>query len=117
MIQNMSFIFSIQLIAFFILFNILLLNPIDYAFSDGLFEERLPPASVGDREASLYTKINPPILTSDTKENAFFELRLFDAKTDETIKFVSYFIAVEKNDKLLMRESFSFSYRSFKVKD
>lgn len=106
MIQNMSFIFSIQLIAFFILFNILLLNPIDYAFSDGLFEERLPPASVGDREASLYTKINPPILTSDTKENAFFELRLFDAKTDETIKFVSYFIAVEKNDKLLMRDLF-----------
>ena len=102
----MSFIFSIQLIAFFILFNILLLNPIDYAFSDGLFEERLPPASVGDREASLYTKINPPILTSDTKENAFFELRLFDAKTDETIKFVSYFIAVEKNDKLLMRDLF-----------
>ena len=102
----MSFIFSIQLMAFFILFNILLLNPIDYAFSDGLFEERLPPASVGDREASLYTKINPPILTSDTKENAFFELRLFDAKTDETIKFVSYFIAVEKNDKLLMRDLF-----------
>ena len=106
MIQNMIFIFSIQLIAFFILFNILLLNPIDYAFSDGLFEERLPPASVGDREASLYTKINPPILTSDTKENAFFELRLFDAKTDETIKFVSYFIAVEKNDQLLMRDLF-----------
>lgn len=106
MIQNMSFIFCIQLIAFFILFNILLLNPIDYAFSDGLFEERLPPASVGDREASLYTKINPPVLTSDTKENAFFELRLFDAKTDENIKFVSYFIAVEKNDKLLMRDLF-----------
>lgn len=106
MIQNMSFIFSIQLIAFIILFNILLLYPIDYAFSDGLFEERLPPASVGDREASLYTKINPPVLTSDTKENAFFELRLFDAKTDENIKFVSYFIAVEKNDKLLMRDLF-----------
>lgn len=102
----MIFIFSIQLIAFFILFNILLLYPIDYAFSDGLFEERLPPASVGDREASLYTKINPPVLTSDTKENAFFELRLFDAKTDENIKFVSYFIAVEKNDKLLMRDLF-----------
>ncbi|HEX7140937.1 MAG TPA: hypothetical protein VF222_00505 [Nitrososphaeraceae archaeon] len=102
----MSFIFSIQLIAFIILFNILLLYPIDYAFSDGLFEERLPPASVGDREASLYTKINPPVLTSDTKENAFFELRLFDAKTDENIKFVSYFIAVEKNDKLLMRDLF-----------
>ena len=102
----MSFLFSIQLITFFILFNISLLYPIHNAFSDGLFEEKLPPASVGDREASLYTKINPPILTSDSKENAFFELRLFDAKTDENIKFVSYFITVEKDDQLLMRDLF-----------
>src|ERR671913_362643 len=104
--NKMSFLFSIQLITFFILFNISLLYPIHNAFSDGLFEEKLPPASVGDREASLYTKINPPILTSDSKENAFFELRLFDAKTDETIKFVSYFISVEKDDQLLMRDLF-----------
>jgi hypothetical protein len=104
--QKQNFLFSIQLIAFFFILNLLLLNPIDDAFSDGLFEEKLPPASVGDREASLYTKINPPILTSDSKENAFFELRLFDAKTDETIKFVSYFISVEKDDQLLMRDLF-----------
>ena len=65
--HKISFLFSIQLIAFFILFNIFLLYPIHNAFPDGLFEEKLPPASVGDREASLYTKINPPILTSDSK--------------------------------------------------
>ena len=87
------------------------MNQIQNAFSDGLFEENLPPASVGDREASLYTKISPPILTSGSKENAFFELRLFDAKTDETIQHVSYFITVEKDGKLLMRDSFSFSSR------
>ena len=104
--QKQNFLFSIQLIALFFILNLLLLKPIDDAFSDGLFEEKLPPASVGDREASLYTKINPPILTSDSKENAFFELRLFDAKTDETIKFVSYFISVEKDDQLLMRDLF-----------
>ena len=80
--QKMNFLFSIQLIVLFVftLNLLILLNPIHNAFSDGLFEEKLPPASVGDREASLYTKINPPILTSDSKENAFFELRLFDAK-------------------------------------
>ena len=61
--HQMSFLFSIQLIAFFILFNILLLYPIPHVFSDGLFEENLPPASIGDREASLYTKIHPPVLT------------------------------------------------------
>lgn len=112
----MSFLFSIQLITFFILFNISLLYPIHNAFSDGLFEEKLPPASVGDREASLYTKINPPILTSDSKENAFFELRLFDAKTDENIKFVSYFLTVEKDDKLLMRDLFHSPIGPLKLK-
>src|SRR5918993_3246656 len=114
--NKMSFLFSIQLITFFILFNISLLYPIHNAFSDGLFEEKLPPASVGDREASLYTKINPPILTSDSKENAFFELRLFDAKTDENIKFVSYFITVEKDDKLLMRDLFHSPIGPLKLK-
>jgi len=104
--QKNNFLFSIQLITFFFTLNFLLLNSIHNAFSDGLFEENLPPASVGDREASLYTKINPPILTSDSKENTFFELRLFDAKTDETIKFVSYFITVEKDGQLLMRDLF-----------
>jgi hypothetical protein len=107
---------SIQLIVFFFTLNLLLLNPIHNAFSDGLFEEKLPPASVGDREASLYTKINPPILTSDSKENAFFELRLFDAKTDETVKFVSYFITVEKDDQLLMRDLFHSSQGPLKLK-
>ncbi len=92
------------------------MNPIHSAFSDGLFEEKLPPATVGDREASLYTKINPPILTSDSKENAFFELRLFDAKTDENIKFVSYFIAVEKDGKLLMRDLFHSPIGPLKLK-
>ena len=114
--NKMSFLFSIQLITFFILFNISLLYPIHNAFSDGLFEEKLPPASVGDREASLYTKINPPILTSDSKENAFFELRLFDAKTDENIKFVSYFITVEKDDNLLMRDLFHSPIGPLKLK-
>ena len=93
--QKVNFFLVTQLGVFLFILNLLLLfTPIQNAFSDGLFQENLPPASVGDREASLYTKISPPILTSDSKENAFFELRLFDAKTDETIKFVSYFITV-----------------------
>ncbi|HYJ00823.1 MAG TPA: hypothetical protein VEW92_01295 [Nitrososphaeraceae archaeon] len=92
------------------------MNPIHNALADGLFEENLPPASVGDREASLYTKINPPILTSDSKQDAFFELRLFDANTDETIKFVSYFITVEKDDQLLMRDLFHSSQGPLKLK-
>jgi hypothetical protein len=114
--QKMRFLFVIQIIAFFITLNILLLNQIQDALADGLFEENLPPASVGDREASLYTKISPQILTSDSKKNAFFELRLFDAKTDETIQHVSYFITVEKDGKLLMRDLFHSHQGSLKLK-
>lgn len=114
--QKMRFLFVIPIIAFFITLNILLLNPIQDALADGLFEENLPPASVGDREASLYTKISPQILTSDSKKNAFFELRLFDAKTDETIQHVSYFITVEKDGKLLMRDLFHSHQGSLKLK-
>ena len=53
-------------------------------YGDGLTMENLPPASVGDRDASLFIKISPPILTKDTVGDKFLELRLFDAKTGET---------------------------------
>ena len=46
----------------FIAFALILLVP-SQAFGDGLTQENLPPASVGDREASLFIKISPPILT------------------------------------------------------
>jgi hypothetical protein len=114
--KKLNLLFSIQLIIFFSLFNFLFLNPLQESFSDGLAQENLPPVSVGDREASLFTRINPPILTSDTKENTFFELRLIDAKTDETIKFVSYFITVEKDGQLLMRDLFHSSQGPLKLK-
>ena len=91
-------------------------SPIQSVVADGLFEEKLPPASVGDREASLYTKISPPILTSESKENAFFELKLFDAKTDKNIEHVSYFISVEKDGKLIMRDLFHSHQGPLKLK-
>ena len=77
-----------------------------FAFSDGLFQENLPPATVGDRQASLFTKVSPPVLTSDTHQKRFFELRLYDAKTGNNITNVNYFITVTKAGKLLMRDLF-----------
>jgi len=76
------------------------------ASADGIFEENLPPATVGNRVASLYTKISPPILTSDTMQNAFFQLKLFDSKTGNNITNVNYFLTIYKGDKLLLRELF-----------
>lgn len=65
-------------------------------YADGLTQENLPPASLGDREGSLFVKISPPIYTTETKGNAFMQFRLFDARTNETIKFVTYDITVTK---------------------
>ncbi|WP_148700163.1 peptidase [Candidatus Nitrososphaera evergladensis] len=80
------------------------------AFADGLTQENLPPASFGDQQASLFVKINPPILTTESKQDAYLQFRLFDAKTNETIKFPTLNIAVYKgtdpNAKPLMQDFF-----------
>ena len=59
----------------------------------GLLSHNIP-ASIGDREASLFIQINPPILTSETQEDAYLEMRLYDARTGETIRFTTFIIEV-----------------------
>lgn len=76
------------------------------AYGDGLTVENLPPATVGNRQASLFIKISPPILTSETIQDTFLQLRLFDANNNQTIQHTSYFITVKKNNELLMRDLF-----------
>jgi hypothetical protein len=66
------------------------------AYADGLTQENLPPASLGDREGSLFVKINPPIYTTESEEDAFMQFRLFDANTNETVQHVTYDITVSK---------------------
>ena len=87
-----------QVLLVSILLSILFLAPsiTQLAFSDGLFEENLPPASVGDRRAGLFVKINPPILTSDSKQDAYVLFRLFDEKTNQTIEHTTYLISITK---------------------
>ena len=86
--------------------------PFERVYADGLTQENLPPASLGDRDGSLFVKINPPVYTTESKENAFMQFRLFDAKTNETINFVTYDITVRKganpssDDKPLLRDFF-----------
>lgn len=66
------------------------------AYADGLTAENLPPATVGDREAGLFVKINPAILTSESQENAFLQFRLFDERNNETIQHVTYDISIRR---------------------
>ena len=80
-------------------------------YGDGLTAENLPPATVGDRQASLFVKISPPILTTESKENAFLQFRLYDERDNQTIKFVTYEIAIRKanapqDSKPLLRDFF-----------
>jgi hypothetical protein len=67
-------------------------------YADGLTAESLPPATVGDREAGLFVKISPPILTNESQENAFLQFRLFDERNNQTIKFVTSEISIRKAD-------------------
>ena len=66
---------------------LMLVSPVEYYFfnqkanADGLSQENLPPASVGNRQASLYLKVNPPVLTTGAAQNAYMQFRLFDANT------------------------------------
>ncbi len=87
--------------AIFLVFQLLLSSTGRYdifrkAYADGLTQENLPPASVGNRKASLFVKVNPPILTSDNRQDAYMQFRLFDANNNKTIQHVTYEITVNK---------------------
>ncbi|MGC1927910.1 MAG: hypothetical protein WA667_02970, partial [Candidatus Nitrosopolaris sp.] len=66
------------------------------AYADGLSVENLPPASVGNRQMSLYVKVNPPILTTSGAHNTYMQFRLFDASNNQTIQHVTYLITVTR---------------------
>ena len=66
------------------------------AYADGLTQENLPPASVGNRQLSLYLKVSPPILTTAASHNAYMQFRLFDASNNQTIQHVTYQITVTR---------------------
>jgi hypothetical protein len=83
-------------IAFFVVLVLPAVLSSQRAFADGLTQENLPPASFKGREAALFVKINPPILTSESRQDAYLQFRLFDVKTNETIKFPTLNIAVYK---------------------
>jgi hypothetical protein len=81
---------------------LMLITPLEYSFfiqkayADGLSVENLPPASVGNRQLSLYLRVNPPILTTASSHSAYMQFRLFDASNNQTIQHVTYLITVTR---------------------
>lgn len=69
--------------------------PSQKAFADGLTVETFS-ASLGGREAELLVRVNPPILTDASIEDAYLLLRLYDANNNQTIQYTSFIITVEK---------------------
>ena len=89
--------------AFFMLL-FMLVSPIQYcffnqkAYAHGLSQENLPPISIGNRQMSLYLKINPLILTPASAHNAYMQFRLFNVINNEPAhnQHVTYKIIVTK---------------------
>ena len=88
----------------------MIVSPVEYysfnqhAYADGLSQENLPPATIGNRQASLYLKVNPPVLTTAAAQNAYMQFRLFDANNNQTIQHVTYQITVTRGTSSSTRE-------------
>lgn len=80
--------------AFGLLFPIII-QPVRQAFADGLFMEEFQ-ASLRGRDVRLAVNVNPPILTSANRQDAYIQFSLYDAKTNATIKYSTWDILIEK---------------------
>jgi hypothetical protein len=69
--------------------------PNSKAFGDGLTMETFS-ATLGDRNADLLVQVNPPILTDASRNDAYILFRLYDANNNQTIKYSTFFVSVEK---------------------
>ncbi|UVS68941.1 hypothetical protein [Nitrososphaera viennensis] len=71
------------------------------AFADGGDRKEIN-ASLKGRDGKLLVRISPPVLTSENIQDASIMFRLYDANTNETIKFTSLFLSVLKDGKQLL---------------
>jgi hypothetical protein len=79
------------------------------AHGDGFAAENLPPATVGNTKITLFVKMNPPIITSNTTQEKYLQFRVFDANTNNTLLHDTLLITVTKasnEQQVLLRELF-----------
>jgi len=76
------------------------------AFGNGFSAEDLPPASVGNRQISLFVQMSPPVLTLENQQQPTITLRLYDRNTNQNITHVTYFVKLEKNGNVLLTDWF-----------
>jgi hypothetical protein len=73
------------------------------AYADGFTQENLLPVNIGNRKISLFVKLSPPIITSQTTQDRYVFFRWFDANTNQTIQHTTFLVFVEKHGKELMQ--------------
>jgi hypothetical protein len=89
---------SLSFVTFLILPAILVSVPQLFdqkAHADGIFRHEIA-ANISGRDAKLVVQVNPPVLTSETIQDAFVQFRLFDANTNVTVPHTTYEITVTK---------------------
>ena len=95
---------------FFLIFVLVSFSVVIYiipqVYGDGFTQETLPAASVGNRTVSLFIKINPPIITSDSNQDRYLLFRWFDANTNQTIPHTTFLVFVTKHNQLLVQSLF-----------
>src|SRR5918912_120195 len=52
--------------------------------------------ALAGKNAQLLVKVNPPILTDQSRNDAYLLFRLYDANSNQTIPYSTFFITVEK---------------------
>ena len=78
------------------------------AYGDGLAQEQIS-SSLGNRKADLLIKMTPPVVTNETLQkgqNPLMEFRLFDSNTNQSFSHVTFYVAIEKDDKILLSNWF-----------
>ena len=89
--------------------TILLIHP---AFADGgCCQEFLPqPPNFGNREPALSVRTTPPAIVAGGNADIYMQFRLYDTKTNATIKYPNLFITIYKgldpNAKPLLKDTF-----------
>jgi hypothetical protein len=81
------------------------------AFADsGPQSKAVQSATIGNKRVNFFVKFDPPILTGDAKQDENVLFRLFDANTNETIKFTTFYISITKgidpNAKPILADTF-----------
>jgi hypothetical protein len=75
-------------------------------YGHGLSGDMAMPASIGDRLATVRVDMRPAFLLAEAPQDATIEMRFFDTKTDKTIQHVTFFITLNKGERVLMQDWF-----------